>query len=933
MAFLVLKNKRHIASSPCKSTDWKSRGGDETDDDEAGAPDANRSSNIKPRALGGGQSVKSNETCCASTFKELSPAAIRRGFLAVDTGCTAHLAPNTHNMKNLRPMTRKIVGFDNVNASASTHIGDEHSVVKLEDGSLTSMVRKNVLVVPGIRFRLFSVKSHINHGHSAIFGKDCSSLHLSNGTNIPIELNGETGMFAVTTISPNKASLQNEKITAMPAAHGDEDVHPAVGVDFNRSDVVETKDAVTKEQIAAESQPFRENTEPEHVPDETHDALIRGICSKELRPYINKAQTMAMKAHERSGHTNIRDLILIARDGGGFEELLHLPTSFELEPPCHTCALAKSRARPLPKGPVQRASYVNERVFMDTTGRLRIMSHLGNYYHTLRIDDCSDYTDCISHRTKASIPEVHKKMNVRQGMPPKILRSDGAGEFTSDEFENLLLQDGTFHEKSAPDYQHQNGRAEAKVGRIKGRARANAVHANTPAKYHDEGMSYATVQENVTRPYKKGASMTPFERHHGKPFPSHLLKPWGCWAKIHLGKQRTIQSAPSMRGRAGIFLGFAFHKGFSAYQILHPDTGKISKVPFEQVEFDEECFPYRNPRGQRWPPLDLTDEDDEQVEIAKNERMEPEDEEPYVLRNTRLRARKIAEDTQQRERNEEATRNGQDIDPASVPVIPEEDIPIIPNASLKIPSEQPGTTGDPSVYFDEALLSHVAFAATHPEFEVDIERTSGGKWDAGVLALAATTRKALGIEAENVKTWNQAMKGKNVVHWLGARDKERAVLFEKEAIRVVSDEELDELLRNGTPILTGRNALKEKTNESGEFYMPKCRAVLHGFKEIQYRDFYKTFAAVASGTAIRTAVSLGVGSGARFHHVNIKGAYLNSPNAVRQYMWAPDGIAKKKRECWEVLSSIYGKRSAGYDWKQTFVPAILKFGFKAATID
>lgn len=50
-------------------------------------------------------------------------------------------------------------------------------------------------------------------------------------------------------------------------------------------------------------------------------------------------------------------------------------------------------------------------------------------------------------------------------------------------------------------------------------------------------------------------------------------------------------------------------------------------------------------------------------------------------------------------------------------------------------------------------------------------------------------------------------------------------------------------------------------------------------------------------------------------------------------MWAPDGITKKKRECWEVLSSIYGKRSAGYDWKQMFVPAILKFGFKATTID
>eukprot|EP00961_Rhodomonas_salina_P003872 53452-Rhodomonas_salina.1 len=68
---------------------------------------------------------------------------------------------------------------------------------------------------------------------------------------------------------------------------------------------------------------------------------------------------------------------------------------------CYTCALAKSRAKPLPKGPVERALYVHERVFIDTTGKMRIKSHCGNYYSTLMVDDCSNLTDLQNHAKKS----------------------------------------------------------------------------------------------------------------------------------------------------------------------------------------------------------------------------------------------------------------------------------------------------------------------------------------------------------------------------------------------------------------------------------------------------------------------------------------------------------------------------------------------------
>jgi hypothetical protein len=81
---------------------------------------------------------------------------------AVYSGCTAHLNPTTRNMKNLRPCVRPIMGFESGGA-ASTHIGDELTMVLHEDGSWKPMMLKDVLVVPQSRYRLFSLKKHLGN--------------------------------------------------------------------------------------------------------------------------------------------------------------------------------------------------------------------------------------------------------------------------------------------------------------------------------------------------------------------------------------------------------------------------------------------------------------------------------------------------------------------------------------------------------------------------------------------------------------------------------------------------------------------------------------------------------------------------------------------------------------------------------------------------
>eukprot|EP00961_Rhodomonas_salina_P150671 2029255-Rhodomonas_salina.1 len=96
-------------------------------------------------------------------------------------------------MKNLREYTVEIKGFSQKSSAASTHIGDEHV-----------MVRKDVLVVPALRNRLFAIKKHVASGHSASFELNQCKLKLKNGKSIPIHSDPNTGMYFIRTRTPEK---------------------------------------------------------------------------------------------------------------------------------------------------------------------------------------------------------------------------------------------------------------------------------------------------------------------------------------------------------------------------------------------------------------------------------------------------------------------------------------------------------------------------------------------------------------------------------------------------------------------------------------------------------------------------------------------------------------------------------------------------------
>ena len=281
-----------------------------------------------------------------------------------------------------------------------------------------------------------------------------------------------------------------------------------------------------------------------------------------------------------------------------------------------------------------------------------------------------------------------------------------------------MTDNGTHHEHSAPRWQNQNGRGEAAINRRGKLLRAMCRHSNAPAGVWNRSWNYAALCKNVTKPYATGETTTAYEMLHGKPFDFRRLKPFGCYVARFIKKEEQTAGKNADRAKPGIFVGYGHNEGYSACLVLDPKTRKVAKVPFEPCKFYPDEFPWCNPKGQGWPPLEINDTPDDFTAIEEGDIMVDEDSEPYVREGPRTRARVAAEEI----------LNQQTVDQNK---IQEEKRAVTDQASS---SEKPGVTEQQdelaeaqraimegtSVYFDEAAVVFCGHDCTGDELHPDI---------------------------------------------------------------------------------------------------------------------------------------------------------------------------------------------------------------------
>lgn len=170
----------------------------------------------------------------------------------------------------------------------------------------------------------------------------------------------------------------------------------------------------------------------------------------------------------------------------------------------------------------------------------------------------------------------------------KILRTDGGGEYTSNQFVAFLNTSGIKHELSCPHTSSQNGISERKHRHLVKTTIALLHQSCVPLHFLFDVVATAIFLINRL-PSSKLHNMTPFEKLFHKSPDFDFLKVFGCrcypWLRPYASHKLAPRSIPC------IFLGY--HPSYKGYRCLDPITHKV--YVSRHVTFDEHYFPFSSP--------------------------------------------------------------------------------------------------------------------------------------------------------------------------------------------------------------------------------------------------------------------------------------------------------------------------------------------------
>lgn len=156
------------------------------------------------------------------------------------------------------------------------------------------------------------------------------------------------------------------------------------------------------------------------------------------------------------------------------------------------------------------------------------------------------------------------------GRKPKVIRSDGGGEFDNGELRRFYKEEGIKPQFTTPYTPQQNGVAERKNRSITEMATCMLLDAGLDKRYWGEAVLTATYLQN--RLPSRSVPKTPHELWWGrKPDLSHL-RVFGSHAYVHVPDVKRSK----MDGKATklVFVGYSLeHKG---YRFLDPETELIT---------------------------------------------------------------------------------------------------------------------------------------------------------------------------------------------------------------------------------------------------------------------------------------------------------------------------------------------------------------------
>ena len=315
------------------------------------------------------------------------------------------------------------------------------------------------------------------------------------------------------------------------------------------------------------------------------------IPSKPERASVAQNQTSKADLwHQRLGHVHGNQLKQMAKKKlvNGMDYPLDAELSF-----CEGCIEGKMhRKSHKPVGEI-RSTEVLQLVHTDVCGPMQTESIGGNRYFVTFIDDFSRYTAVYFMKRKSEVLNKFKEFEAKTtnwaGCRIKTLRTDGGGEYTSDEFQRYLKMKGISHDMSMPYSPQQNAVAERMNRTLVEAARAMLVHSGLSKMCWAEAVSTAAFVRNRVATTALKPEQTPYERWYGEKPDISALRVFGCMAYALVPdseRKKLDKKAVKMR-----FIGYCGRKG---YRLLDEHRRKVIvryDVDFNEADFGQTATP------------------------------------------------------------------------------------------------------------------------------------------------------------------------------------------------------------------------------------------------------------------------------------------------------------------------------------------------------
>lgn len=592
--------------------------------------------------------------------------------------------------------------------------------------------------------------------------------------------------------------------------------------------------------------------------------------------------------HRRLGHVSLQKLEHIRSAVNGMDFTKKSPME------CIDCSKGKQSRLPF-KHEGTRATELLELVHSDVCGPMPVESIGRGLYFISFIDDYSRRSTIYIMRHKSEALQKFKEFKScaekQTGKKLKKFRTDGGGEFCSEDFEKFLRGHGILHQKTAPHTPEQNGVAERFNRTVVEKIRCMLSDAKLPKQFWAEALSTAVFIVNRI-PRRDKAGITPEEIWSKVKPDLSIMRVFGCTAMAHVPK--ISRKKLDDKAVECYFLGYSNES--KAYRLYNKSTRKViisrdvtfmeNKQSVDQVINEE-----NNNKFVCFMPI-------EQVEVVEN----------------------ASTGTAESSVDDDVTGDSQ-VHPIPV-VAAAEDKDEERNDNREV-DEILNNSDSSFVDANSTLVNSVlAESSTEESFVDELPAYTPARRSARMLsqALSCTT------ELHDPETVKEAMSRADADHW------KAAMKAEIDSLHTNNTWTLSDLPADKRPI-DCKWVFKLKINDEKNSTRYKARLVAKGYSQREGIDYTETYSPVVKYTSMRFLFALAVKHDLRIRQLDVVTAFLHGELKEEIYMLQPEGFNDGSGQVCRLQKSLYGLKQASRNWYERLNTVLADTGMERCDAD